>query len=70
MARVAYRRAGVSGEWRTVGRRTGPAPAGATDAVTLFEGDRWEVQRDEEVFEEILNHADLVVQAVVALEQM
>ena len=30
--------------------------------------DWWEVQRDEEVFEEILNHADLVVQAVVALK--
>jgi len=38
--------------------------------LASLKGDRWQVQRDEEVFEEVLNHPDLVVQAMVALEQM
>jgi hypothetical protein len=43
---------------------------GMADTITLFERDRWQVQRDEEVFEEVLDHANLVVQTVIALEQM
>jgi len=46
------------------------AAVGATGTITLFEGDRRQVQRNEEVFEEVLDDANLVVQAVVAFEQM
>jgi len=57
--------------WPRIARRSSArgtlAAVGAADAITLFESDGWQVQRDQEVFEEILDHADLVVQAVVTL---
>lgn len=46
------------------------APGARKPTLTLFEGDRGQIERDEEVFEEVLNHADLVVQAMVALQKV
>ena len=40
------------------------------DTATLLEGNGRQVERDEEVLEEILDHADLIMQAVIAFEQV
>src|SRR6266480_1811462 len=36
----------------------------------LLEGDRGQIKRDEEVFEQVLDDADLIVQPVIAFQQM
>jgi hypothetical protein len=37
---------------------------------TSLEGDRRQVERDQEVLEQVLDHTDLIVQPVIALEQV
>jgi hypothetical protein len=48
------------------------ASLGAThaDNAISLEGDGRQVERDEKVLEEILDHADLIMQAVIAFEQV
>jgi len=71
---TAYRRSACGGDEplaRLLGQSTpGGRGAGYAHPLTSFEGDRWQVQRDQEVFEEVLDHANLVVEAVVALQQV
>jgi hypothetical protein len=72
---AAYRRR-RDGGGLTSGERTGPdgvpvkrppARPCARNPASL-EGDGREIERNEEVFEEVLDDADLVVQAVIAFE--
>jgi hypothetical protein len=72
MRGAAYRRGGLSAGGRTAevaaDEPGGTARPGGT--LTSLESDRREIECDEEVLEEVLDHANLIVQSVIALEQM
>jgi NAD(P)-dependent dehydrogenase (short-subunit alcohol dehydrogenase family) len=65
---------GRLGRWvRLLAPGVGRCHGGARDpapAVRLLEGDCGQIERDQKVLEQIFEHAHLVVQAVVTLEQM
>src|ERR1700684_504518 len=47
-----------------------PRASSGADMAPSLEGNGGQVERDEKVLEEILDHADLIMQAVIAFEQV